>query len=67
MEYSPQQTNHEPRSTLDGPVAQPVFTDPEVQNLYQYGFIGRPLAEVFNIIADFNDNGDQGRAVCSRS
>ena len=65
MENSPQQTNQQQSSTLDGPVAQPVFTDPEVQHLYQYGFIGRPLAEVFNIIANFNDNGGQGIAVCS--
>jgi hypothetical protein len=43
------------------------LTDPEVQTLYQNGYIGRPIAEVFNIIADFNDNGGQEGAVCSRS
>ncbi len=56
------------KDILDRPVEQQaVLTDPEVQTLYHNGHIGRPLAEVFNIIADFNDNRDQGGAICSKS
>jgi hypothetical protein len=32
-----------------------LLTDPEVQDLYRKGYISRPLAEIYDIIADFND------------
>lgn len=39
---------------LDGP-SEATLTDPEVQDLYENGFISRAEADVFTIIADFND------------
>jgi hypothetical protein len=63
MDETQRPTNQQ-TSTLDGPDAL-VLTDPEVQELYQTGYIGRPMAEVFNIIAAFNDN--EGGVTCSRT
>ncbi len=48
---------------LDGP-SQAEFTDPEVRDLFTNGLISRAEADVFDLIADFNDGDEQG-ACCS--
>ncbi len=44
---------------LDGP-SEVELTDPEVLELFTNGLISRAEADVFDLIADFNDGDEQG-------
>ncbi|MBA2397052.1 MAG: hypothetical protein H0V70_30390 [Ktedonobacteraceae bacterium] len=53
--------NDNQQSTMDGP-CEAEFTDAEVSTLHTNGLISRAEADVYNIIADFNDG--QGGISC---
>ncbi len=55
-----QQTNNQ-QPNMDGP-SEAELNDPQVTTLYTNGLISRAEADVYDIIADFNDN--QGGARC---
>jgi hypothetical protein len=56
--------NTQPTTNQDGP-SEAELTDPQVTDMYTNGLISRAEADVFNIIADFNDG--QGGITCQTS